>query len=157
MIFLFWCGLHIVTMAVMSLLTPRRRFFYLSLSESLIVALWYAVPLSSLLSPMYPAPASLTVGFGLYVSGASLLIWAKRSNPYFQARIVTPPEVIKSGPYKRLSHPGYHAMFLMALGSALMTHAHFIGYLALAVYCFVLILRAQEEDRLIRPIDTRNV
>jgi len=149
MIFVLWCFLHVITMIVVGQLTPRRKFFYLSLSECLIVFLWYAVPLSSLLTSTDPSPLHFTIGFALYMLGASLLTWARRVNPYFRPQILMPPEVIKSGPYKWLKHPSYVAMVAMALGSALMVRAHFIGYLALAVYSLILMLRAQEEDRLI--------
>lgn len=156
MIFLLWCGLHIITMLVMSLLVPRRPYWSLSFSECLIVALWYSVPFSALLGVSGPSRARLTVGFVMYVSGASLLTWARRSNPYFCPRIKIPTEVIRTGAYRWLRHPGYVGMSAMALGSALMAGAHVIGYLALALYCFVLMLRAQEEDRLIRSCQSRN-
>lgn len=149
MILLVWWGLHLVAMLVMGQLTPRRKFFYLSLSECLIVALWYFVPFSALLTPSDLSPAQFTVGFLMYASGASLLTWARRVNPHFRAQIVRPPEVIQSGPYRWLNHPGYHGMAAMGLGSALMVRAHVIGYLALGIYCFVLMLRAQEENRLL--------
>lgn len=149
MIFLFWCALHVVAMIVMGLLIPRRPYWSLSFSECLIVLLWYSVPFSALLEPSDPSPAQFTAGFAMYALGASLLTWAKRSNKYFQPRIVTPPEVIRTGAYKLCRHPGYAAMLSMGLGSALMVNAPVYGYFALALYAFILLLRAQEEDVLL--------
>jgi len=87
-------------------------------------------------------------GFLVYVLSAALLIWAKIENPYFKPQIERPPVVIRSGPYRWLNHPGYLAMVLMGLGSVWML-GHVTGYFPLALYGFLLLVRAQEENRLL--------
>lgn len=151
MIFGAWLLLHIFASTVIGLLAPLPAYNPRKLDREAraMILLWYSVPFSWLLDQRDSSAAQFTAGFVMYVLGVSLLTWAKRSNPHFQPQIVMPPEVIRTGAYRWMNHPGYAAMTMMGAASCLML-GHVIGWFLLGAYAFLLMLRAQEEDRLLR-------
>lgn len=152
MILLFWLGLHAATLVVMRLILGRDPYHEHPNREALLTSLlWHAAPLSWLFDQRETSAGQSAVGFTIYVLGAALLTWARRVNPHFRPEIVTPPEVITSGPYAFVAHPGYLAMIAMGTGSCLML-GHVLGWFPLALYSFLLMLRAQEEERLLRQV-----
>lgn len=134
------------------MLAPHRAYNPSAIprKEKAIVLLWYSVPFSWFLDQRESSVAQFGAGFVILVLGAALLTWARCSNPHFQPKIATPPEVIRAGPYQWLNHPGYWGMTLMGAASCLML-GHVVGWFLLGQYAMTLMLRAQEEDRLIRP------
>jgi len=151
MIFLAWLLINIAAnVAERRILPLDSRYNWRSLDRESkgMILLWYSVPLSWLLDQRDSSVAQFGAGFVILVLGAALLAWAKRSNPHFQPKIVTPPEVIRAGIYKYVNHGGYWGMTLMGAASCLML-GHVVGWFLLAVYALTLMLRAQEEDRLI--------
>ena len=62
------------------------------------------------------------LGFVLFLSGLGLAVWARR---YLGRNWGTPmsqkvdPELVTSGPYRRVRHPIYSGILLAALGTAL--------------------------------------
>jgi protein-S-isoprenylcysteine O-methyltransferase Ste14 len=109
---------------------------------------WWAVPLSWFLWPSVPDLAVALFGVMLFAAGAWLVIWARRVNPFFLPHICKPDWVVRWGPYRLFRHPGYLGFVMMAAGSWLML-GHMIGFLPLASYTALLILRARRENRLL--------
>lgn len=151
MIFLAWLFIFRALSGAANLALPsdaRYDWCNLSRKDKGIILLWYSVPFSWWLDRRDSSVAQFGAGFVILVLGAALLTWAKRSNPHFQPKIVTPPEVIRAGIYKYVNHGGYWGMTLMGAASCLML-GHVVGWFLLGAYAFLLMLRAQEEDRLI--------
>ena len=151
MIFLVWLLINIAANVAEGRILPldsRYDWRNLDRASKSVILLWYSVPFSWWLDQRDSSVAQFGAGFVILVLGAALLTAAKRSNPHFQPKIVTPPEVIRHGVYRWLNHPGYHAMVMMGAASCLML-GHVVGWFLLAAYALILMLRAQEEDRLI--------
>jgi protein-S-isoprenylcysteine O-methyltransferase Ste14 len=87
-------------------------------------------------------------GATLFVSGAALLIWARRINPFFIPVIREPRWIVEEGPYRWLRHPGYAGFVLMAEGSFLAL-GHWIGVFPLVAYLVFLVARARRENRIL--------
>lgn len=150
MIFLAWLGIHLSGQTVTRLLLGRDEKYERPTGEALfMMLLWYSAPLSWLLDMREPSGGGFVLGFLIYAGGVALRIWARKSNPHFQPDVVMPPEVVRTGVYRWMKHPGYAAMVAMGAGSLLML-GHVIGWFLLAAYSVLLMVRAQEEDRLIR-------
>lgn len=152
MTFFVWLGIHIAACIAQGILVgPRPQ--RLCWSEKASVALWYSIPLSWWLVRGEASPVWFTAGFVLYALGATLLTWARRSNPYFRAAIVMPPEVIRTGPYRWrwMKDPGYWGMTMMGLGSIWMLDAR-LGYFVLIPYVLILCFRAWKEHSLLYSV-----
>jgi protein-S-isoprenylcysteine O-methyltransferase Ste14 len=119
-----------------------REYVFLNL-------LWWAVPLTWLIAPALPFGPGWSVGLGLFVGGSTLVIWARRANPFFYPTIRRPPRLITAGPYRRLRHPGYIGFTAMSLGSILML-GHPLGFFPFGCYVGLLISRAHRENNLLR-------
>jgi len=152
MIFAAWLLINTAANMAMHLILPRDdRYNWRNLDRASksVVLLWYSVPFSWWLDRRDSSVAQFGAGFVILAIGAALLTAAKLANPHFQPAIVTPPEVIRTGIYKYVNHGGYWGMTLMGAASCLML-GHVVGRFLLAVYALILMLRAQEEDALIR-------
>ena len=157
MIFLAWVGIHFAALVAMGqLIPPDSRYDWPTLDPASkgTILLWYSVPLSWLLDQRDSSAALFLAGFVMYAAGVALLIWAKRSNKHFRPEIVTPPEVIRTGAYRLMRHPGYTAMTMMGAASCLML-GHVIGWFLLAAYAFLLMLRAQAEGELLASVSQK--
>ncbi len=121
---------------------PKQFSYYLA------HVLFYAIPLSSLWNDGLPNDGALLTGIALFCVGGWLNIWAARSNPYFSPSIEQPPQVIRSGAYRWLNHPGYVGMFLLASGSWWMV-GHRLALLPLVAYGLLLAWRARKESSLL--------
>lgn len=110
--------------------------------------LFYSIPVSSFFSDARRGAVQLLASLAMFSIGGALHIWAIRSNPYFSPEIVKPPEIIRTGAYAWLDHPGYAGMALMATGSWLMI-GHQMAVIPLAAYLTLLLWRAQKETSLI--------
>lgn len=97
-----------------------------------------------------PAEFSLSVhlfGIACYITAAFLWIWTRRVNPCFIAEVIMPERIITTGPY-HLNHPGYLALSLSSLGSALMLGS-FWAFLPMLLLWLLLFRRAEQENRLL--------
>jgi protein-S-isoprenylcysteine O-methyltransferase Ste14 len=121
---------------------PKRFSYYFA------HVLFYSIPLSSFWNDRLPSDGALLAGIALFSVGGWLNIWAARSNPYFSPNIEQPPQVIRTGAYRLLNHPGYVGMFLLASGSWLMM-GHRLALLPLAAYGPLLMWRARKEVALL--------
>jgi protein-S-isoprenylcysteine O-methyltransferase Ste14 len=124
-------------------LAPKDREYVL------VNFLWWAIPATWLIAPALPCTPARVIGLSLFMSGGTLVIWARRSNPFFFPTIRRPARVVITGPYRRLRHPGYVGFTAMALGSLLML-GHFLGFFPFGCYVGLLISRAHRENRLLR-------
>ena len=124
-------------------------FFGLSYLGILVVAAmdkgsgWSSVP-------MWTVPA----GAGLYVVGAVLVTWAMAVNRFFEktVRIQTDRghEVVDSGPYRVVRHPGYVATILgFILVPPLMLRSWW-AFVPAGVAVLSLVVRTALEDRTLR-------
>ena len=107
---------------------PKDRAYYVS------NALWWAVPLTWLLAPSVSTAPERAAGAALFITGAALVIWARRINPFFLPVIREPRWIVEEGPYRLLRHPGYAGFVLMAEGSFLALGAHWTGVFPLVAY-----------------------
>jgi len=122
---------------------PKDRAYYVS------NALWWAVPLTWFLAPSVASAPEMGVGAALLISGAALLIWTRRANPFFLPVIREPRWVVTEGPYRLLRHPGYAGFVLMAEGSFLMLGGHWMGVVPLVSLISFLVARARRENRIL--------
>ena len=155
MIFCWWLAMFFVANLVRHLLVghdPRFDWRNLPVTERLIILLWSTIPLSWFYEQTDPSPASFTAGFALLASGAALTIWAKMSNPWFCPTVQTPGQVVRTGPYQYVKHPGYIGMLMQSLGTVLILN-HSWGYLPLSLYAGVLVWRARKENRIQATFD----
>lgn len=151
MFFLFWLCLHMLYLAVVGLIIPHAGSSGAPLAtwkDAAVVFTYYFIGFSWLLSPSEPTAETFIIGLLAYVAGAALALWAMAVNRYFVARIQAPPEVIRSGPYKLLRHPGYAGFSAMAAGTVLML-GHRLGVIPLAVYVAALLARARRENKIL--------
>jgi len=153
-----WLGFFVFYLVSGAVWIPPEHFAYYQsrpkqVSYYLAHILFYAIPLSSLWNDRLPSDGALLAGIALFCVGGWLNIWAARSNPYFSPNIEQPPQVIRTGAYALLNHPGYAGMSLLASGSWLMA-GHRLALLPLAAYGLLLMWRARKEVLLLaRPSD----
>lgn len=92
----------------------------------------------------------LVVGFLLYITGAVLNTWAMLANPYFEATVRIQKDrdhdVITTGPYKMVRHPGYLAGVLWTVSVPLIIGS-IAGLILAAIAIFLLGIRTWLEDR----------
>ena len=152
MTFALWLAINFGVNLTMARCLPydvRYEWRNLDAESKGMTLLWYTIPLSWFLIHN-PLQASLVWGgVFFFLTGAFLLVWAKRSNPHFQPKLSMPLVIIRTGPYAWVNHPGYWAMILQGLGSVLMLNAP-AGAFPLALYGALLAIRAMEEDCLIQ-------
>ena len=149
MFFLVWLYFHCLGLLMSRLLVARNPAYERPSWETIGTnLLWYSIPCLWFWDRTEPSVGEFTAGFVTHALGWALLIAARRANPYFRPEIVMPPKVIRHGVY-RLRHPGYLAFTMLGLSSLWLTGGR-TGYFPLLLYAFLLMLRAQEEDRLLR-------
>jgi protein-S-isoprenylcysteine O-methyltransferase Ste14 len=148
-----WLGFFVFYLVSGAAWIPREHFTYYQArpkqaSYYFAHVLFYSIPLSSLWNDTLPSDSALLAGITLFCVGGWLNIWAVRSNPYFSPAIEQPPEVIRTGAYRLLNHPGYVGMFLLAAGSWLMA-GHRLAVFPLIAYGLLLTWRARKESSLL--------
>lgn len=112
--------------------------------------LYHAIWGAWLLSGTPPSPSGNAVmGTLAYLGGMCLTLWAQRVNPWFAPTVKLPADIVTSGPYRWMRHPGYIGFGLMSGGMCVIT-ATFWGAVCTSVYWSILMIRAFEEDRLLR-------
>jgi len=88
-----------------------------------------------------------------YVLGAYLHLWSIRSNPFYTSTVAVRPdaghEVVGTGPYRLVRHPGYIGIILMEGGIAAVLGSTLALIPAVAVAA-LLIVRTHLEDRALR-------
>ena len=97
-------------------------------------------------------PAIVASGFVVQVLGFALAAWARAClgrNWSHKVRVAEDHELVRSGPYRRVRHPIYTAMFMMFAGTALIAgEVHALIAFALLVVAYTRKIR--QEERLMR-------
>jgi protein-S-isoprenylcysteine O-methyltransferase Ste14 len=101
-----------------------------------------------------PVPWWICVlGYGLLIVGIAGLTWAESVNKFFErtVRIQTDRghEVIDTGPYRIVRHPGYVSGFFFLVGMSLALGSVW-ALIPAVLSCVVLVVRTILEDRLLR-------
>ncbi len=90
------------------------------------------------------------LGFVLYIVGAVLINWAMIVNPHFEPTVRIQKDrghqMITTGPYKFVRHPGYLAGILWTLSIPLIIGSVFASIPA-GIYILLMIIRTSLEDR----------
>jgi protein-S-isoprenylcysteine O-methyltransferase Ste14 len=90
------------------------------------------------------------VGFVLYIFSSVLINWAMIVNPHFEATVRIQKDrdhqVISTGPYKIVRHPGYLSGILWTLSIPLIIGSIFT-FIPVGIYVILFIIRASLEDR----------
>jgi protein-S-isoprenylcysteine O-methyltransferase Ste14 len=151
--FMTWASLMLAFLVAGAFLIPYEfRHAYQSCPKDrgyyVLNLLWWAVPLTWFLWPSVTTAIERGAGAAVFISGAALLIWARKINPFFIPVIREPRWIVDDGPYRWLRHPGYAGFALMAEGSFLML-GHLIGVFPLAAYILILVARARRENRIL--------
>ena len=93
------------------------------------------------------------VGFVLYLISSVLINWAMIVNPHFEATVRIQKDrdhqVITTGPYKIVRHPGYLSGILWTLSIPLIIGSIFT-FIPVAIYTLLMIVRTSLEDRTLR-------
>lgn len=103
---------------------------------------WSAVP-----------PWTVVLGYACMLAGIVVTGWAQAVNPYFEPGVRIQSErhqqVIDSGPYRFVRHPGYIAALFLFFGMALALGS-FWALVPAMLASTLLVLRTSWEDRLLR-------
>jgi len=99
-------------------------------------------------------PVSLyPVFYVVYVFGACLHLWSIKSNPFYTSTVAVRPEagqdVIGSGPYAVVRHPGSTGIHLMEAGIATVLGST-LALIAAGAVAVLLVVRTHLEDRALR-------
>ena len=93
------------------------------------------------------------VGYVLVIGGIAVTTWAQAVNPFFEPGVRIQKEraqqVITSGPYRFVRHPGYAAAIAMFVGIPLAL-ASWWGLLPAGLAIVLLVVRTALEDRLLQ-------
>ena len=93
------------------------------------------------------------IGYVLLIGGIAVTAWAQAVNPFFEPGVRIQKEraqqVITSGPYRFVRHPGYSAAIAMFIGIPLAL-ASWWALLPAALAIALLIVRTSLEDRLLQ-------
>ncbi len=99
------------------------------------------------------ADYAFLVGLALYALGFFLLHWAMLHNRQWSIPIASSPlnsaPIVESGPYRFIRHPGYLALALCSVATALMLGSAMSLFPALALV-LLLVYRTGEEDDYLR-------
>jgi protein-S-isoprenylcysteine O-methyltransferase Ste14 len=100
--------------------------------------------------PPLPAWAAL-LGGALLAAGLALSAAAMTANPFFEGTLRLQPDqrVVDAGPYRRLRHPGYAGLALVALSGPLLLRSALTLAPAVLAAAWI-VLRTALEDRLLR-------
>ena len=92
-------------------------------------------------------------GFALFILGAVLITWAMIVNRYFESTVRIQEdrdhEVVSTGPYKFVRHPGYLSGILW-MSSIPLIIGSLYTLIPLTLYSAMMILRTHLEDRTLR-------
>lgn len=98
-------------------------------------------------------PVTQTAALVVFAISMGSLIWAIAVNRYFIPALRIQDErghaVVSHGPYRWVRHPGYAAMAIAALSSALALDS-WIAVIPAMLYAMLLFRRTAEEDRFLR-------
>lgn len=101
-----------------------------------------------------PAPdAALIAGFITFTAAKLFKLWAISSlGPRWSYRVLVLPEapLVTTGPYARLRHPNYVAVFGEIAGFALMVGARISGIISLLVFAVLVRKRIAVEEKALR-------
>ena len=90
------------------------------------------------------------VAFAVFVAANALQIWAMAVNIYFSTalRLQTERghELVRSGPYRYVRHPGYLAMLLIVPSTAIALGSK-LALVPAATYQVLILFRASREDK----------
>jgi protein-S-isoprenylcysteine O-methyltransferase Ste14 len=88
------------------------------------------------------------LGILLYATGASIITWAMVSNKFFETTvtIVEGHQVVSSGPYAVVRHPGYVGMILM-YSSASLVLGSAVSLIPAAIVAVLFVGRTHMEDK----------
>ncbi len=93
------------------------------------------------------------IGYVLLTGGIAVTTWAQAVNPFFEPGVRIQKEraqqVITSGPYRFVRHPGYAAAIVMFVGIPLAL-ASWCGLLPAGLAIALLVVRTGLEDRLLQ-------
>jgi protein-S-isoprenylcysteine O-methyltransferase Ste14 len=95
----------------------------------------------------------LYAGVLLYVIGTALLFWSMYVNTFFEATVRLQQDrghqVITTGPYHHVRHPGYAGVILQSIALPLLLGSGY-GLMAALIAVALLILRTELEDRFLQ-------
>lgn len=121
----------------------------------LLTSIYLAVgPLPWLTYPFLPVAPRFSLGFGLALQTASLLlaIWARRHlgrNWSAEVRIAVDHQLIRTGPYKNLRHPIYTGVLGMVLGTAI-TVNQYHALLGFVILIIAYLRKTRLEEKILR-------
>jgi len=92
-------------------------------------------------------------GFALFILGAVLITWAMIVNRYFESTVRIQEdrdhEVVSTGPYRFVRHPGYLSGILW-MSSIPLIIGSLYAFIPVMIYSAMMILRTHLEDRTLR-------
>ncbi len=92
------------------------------------------------------------IGIVLYIVAAILTAWAMIVNPHFEPTVRIQKDrnhqVITSGPYKKVRHPGYAGGILSVISTPLIVGSTF-AFIPAGIMIFLLIIRTALEDKML--------
>lgn len=91
------------------------------------------------------------MGTILFITSASLGIWAMCVNPFFHVTNIqqAPDKIVCSGPYKYLRHPGYLAWIIGAFSYPLMLNSKYC-FIPVSILIVLFVIRTYKEDRFLK-------
>lgn len=96
---------------------------------------------------------SAWVAFGAMALGSALAYWGMKANPFFSSYVRIQADrghqVVASGPYAYLRHPGYAGAILFTLGTPILLNS-MPAFLLDVITALVIVLRTFLEDRTLR-------
>ena len=128
-----------------------RSFWMITLA---MIAVFYLSPLEYIyVAPQLPRTAWMEYGgFGLFVFGIALFIWARRTlgaNYSGHLEVKEGQPLVQDGPYGVIRHPAYAGYLLMAFGLAL-GYSSLVGVAAILIALLPsMIYRIHVEDKLL--------
>jgi len=134
---------------------PQKRSFWDRLFEtgySLTHPLTLILPgfeFSLTQSPLGLGVTIQSIAYMFLLLTFALMIWAQVENPYFHSQSTNfqhGQEVIRTGPYRFIRHPGYAGLFMLAIVRPLVLGS-LLGLATGVVGVFIIIARTVREDQ----------